>query len=324
VSSPIIAEPEVYGGIELDAACSFLLLFSDGLYEALEAATGTEHVNRDIASMVAAEFSAQATLSGVAQAVVDKVARNHHDAFIANRENCQERDDITLLIRNFNYPMPNAVGGGGCGIGSNNYPMANTIGAGVGGGYSGGIGGNQVYTPSKFQPLSLVIPASSQPQESPPKLMMFPNTFHNTATLTTNQATTFSSSNESSSGEMQMFMSRGSREAQSGPPQLPLDASGRLPAYVDFTALNALLEADESLAASLELKPGYETIPEEQEAATPTTPSRDVPKTPSEKDTAVDNKDVLDSKVPVDEDSGDQTDNLQSKDSPQDGVVSEA
>ena len=70
---PLIAEPELHGGIELDSSCCILLLFSDGLYEALESATGTDHVNRDIASMVAAEFAVQATLNGVAQAVVDKV-----------------------------------------------------------------------------------------------------------------------------------------------------------------------------------------------------------------------------------------------------------
>ena len=225
------------------------MLFSDGLYEALEEATGTEHVNGDIASMVAAEFAAQATLSGVAQAVVDKVARNHHDAFIANREKCQERDDITLLIRNFNYPMPNAVG-------SSSNP------------------GTATSNPANMKPLSLVIPATSQ-QESPPKLMMFPmgsNTFlGNTSTLTTGQLT-FSSSNESSSGEMHMFgMHRAA--AHSGPPQLPLDESGRLPAYVDFTELNNILNSmsDEERMA-LELKPAYETIPEEQEVTTPKDP----------------------------------------------------
>jgi TAK1-binding protein 1 len=247
VSSPIIAEPEVYGGIELDEACSFLLLFSDGLYEALEEATGTEHVNRDIASMVAAEFAAQATLSGVAQAVVDKVARNHHDAFIANSEKCQQRDDITLLIRNFNYPMPNAVG--------NNSNL-----------------GTPMSNPAKMQPLSLVIPTTSQ-QEPPPKLMMFPsgsNTFMgNTSTLTSGQMT-FSSSNESSSGEMHMFGGMHRAAAHSGPPQLPLDESGRLPAYVDFTDLNNIINSmSEEELALLELKPAYEPIPEEQEVTTP-------------------------------------------------------
>ena len=265
MSTPVIAEPEVYGGIELDDACSFLLLFSDGLYQTLEAATGTKHTNSDIASMVAAEFSVQATLSGVAQAVVDKVARIHHDAFIACHDKCQQRDDITLLVRNFNHPMPNAA--------------SPAVFSPVGGG---------------LQPLSLVIPGGT-PQESPPKLMMAPmapfgvsmatNTFMgHTSTLTTGQLT-FSSSNESSSGEIHSWgMHRPA--AASGPPQLPLDESGKLPAYVDFTQLNNILNAmSDEERTGLELKPAYETIPEEQEATSPTdtTPSKQAIQEPKAK-----------------------------------------
>lgn len=82
---------------------------SDGLYQALTDATGTEMVNGDIAKMVAQEFSQQTTLTGVAQAVVDRVVRIHHDTFMTGNEVqksvCQKRDDITLLVRNFNYPL---------------------------------------------------------------------------------------------------------------------------------------------------------------------------------------------------------------------------
>lgn len=51
-TQPIIAEPEVHGGIELDESCSFLLLMSRGLYKSLEEATGTDQVNKDLALMV--------------------------------------------------------------------------------------------------------------------------------------------------------------------------------------------------------------------------------------------------------------------------------
>lgn len=48
---PIIAEPEIHGGIEIDDSCRFLMLMSRGLYKALEEATQTEQVNKEIALM---------------------------------------------------------------------------------------------------------------------------------------------------------------------------------------------------------------------------------------------------------------------------------
>lgn len=48
---PIIAEPEIHGGIEIDDSCRFLMLMSRGLYKALEEATRTEQVNKEIALM---------------------------------------------------------------------------------------------------------------------------------------------------------------------------------------------------------------------------------------------------------------------------------
>lgn len=74
--------------------------------------TGTEQVNADVASMVAAEFAVQSTLYGVAQAVVDRIVRIHQDTWYTGSEranHCQKRDDMTLLVRNFNYPLPNAL-----------------------------------------------------------------------------------------------------------------------------------------------------------------------------------------------------------------------
>ncbi|XP_058793632.1 TGF-beta-activated kinase 1 and MAP3K7-binding protein 1-like [Phymastichus coffea] len=112
ISEPIIAEPEIHGGIELDESCRFLLLMSKGLYRSLEATTGTDQINKNLASMIVEEFRIQSTLTSVAQAVVDKIVRLHHDEFMRNSNNSStngKHDDITLLIRNFNYPLPNAL-----------------------------------------------------------------------------------------------------------------------------------------------------------------------------------------------------------------------
>lgn len=59
------------------------------------------------------QFRVQSTLTGVAQAVVDKVVRIHHDVSMSNTQNTMmstgKRDDITLLVRNFNFPLPHAL-----------------------------------------------------------------------------------------------------------------------------------------------------------------------------------------------------------------------
>lgn len=114
IAEPIIAEPEVHGGIVLDETCSFLLLMSDGLYKSLQEATGcNDTVNKEIAQMAVEQFRIQSTLTGVAQGVVDKIVRYHHDIFMsaasALPNGKRDRDDITLLVRNFNFPMPNAM-----------------------------------------------------------------------------------------------------------------------------------------------------------------------------------------------------------------------
>lgn len=51
-------------------------------------------------------------MTGVAQAVVDKAVRRHHDWYMSNSINSScapKREDITLVLRNFNYPLPNAI-----------------------------------------------------------------------------------------------------------------------------------------------------------------------------------------------------------------------
>ncbi|KAG5328227.1 TAB1 protein, partial [Acromyrmex heyeri] len=112
MAEPIIAEPEIHGSIELDESCRFLLLMSRGLYKSLEEATGTDQVNKELALIAVEQFRVQSTLTGVAQAVVDKVVRIHHDINMSNTQNTMttgKRDDITLLVRNFNFPLPHAL-----------------------------------------------------------------------------------------------------------------------------------------------------------------------------------------------------------------------
>lgn len=83
------------------------------LYKTIEAATGTDQVNKYIAQCVVEQFREQATLTGVAQAVVDKAVRLHHDWYMSNSNSdktfCANREDMTLVLRNFNFPLPRAI-----------------------------------------------------------------------------------------------------------------------------------------------------------------------------------------------------------------------
>ncbi|MCL4133147.1 UNVERIFIED_CONTAM: hypothetical protein GTU68_033269 [Idotea baltica] len=102
---PVTCEPFITS-VPIDESCSFLLLMSDGLYKSYEEATGSEHANKEIATMVVEQFLEQPTLTSVAQTVIDKVVRLHHDAFLTRKGNVSMRDDITLVIRNFHFHFP--------------------------------------------------------------------------------------------------------------------------------------------------------------------------------------------------------------------------
>lgn len=62
--------------------------------------------------MVAAELAQQTSLEAVAQSVVDRVKRLHHDVFVSGRQRatyCSRHEDMTLLIRTLNYPLADAA-----------------------------------------------------------------------------------------------------------------------------------------------------------------------------------------------------------------------
>ena len=263
---PVTAEPHVSDGIPLDESCRFLILMSYGLFKSLEDSLGTEHVNREIASMVATEFGIQSTLNGVAQAVVDKIVRLHHDTFMTytghRKSLCQKRKDITLLVRNFNYRLPNAISSptSGCTI----DPLVKSLEE------------QRRRTTNLNEPLSVIIPPPESKSSSTISRPIFPLLTNSSATHTnshthTNANTnlsdltsTYTNSNESNlSGDESPFQ-RSSRLSEN----IELDADGRVGAYVDFSdffqAIDQLTESQrESFNATSEPRPAYETIPEE-------------------------------------------------------------
>ncbi|XP_018024349.1 TGF-beta-activated kinase 1 and MAP3K7-binding protein 1 [Hyalella azteca] len=103
-AEPVISVPHI-DVVPIDDSCSFLLLMSDGLYKSYQEATGSQQVNKEIAQMVVEQFVEQATITSVAQTVVDKVVRLHHDRYLTQQNNFSGRDDITLVIRNFSFRL---------------------------------------------------------------------------------------------------------------------------------------------------------------------------------------------------------------------------
>uniref|UniRef100_A0A672FWV3 TGF-beta-activated kinase 1 and MAP3K7-binding protein 1 n=1 Tax=Salarias fasciatus TaxID=181472 RepID=A0A672FWV3_SALFA len=231
-TSPIIAEPEIHGSHCLDGVTGFLLLMSEGLMNALESAHGPEQANQEIVAMVAAELAQQSSLEAVAQSVVERVKRLHHDVFASGRQRaalCSRHEDMTLLIRTLNYPLADAAltptQGGRI------YPVSVP--------YS-----NSQSTSKTSVTLSLVMPSqstltngtntASTLEEGTPT----PGSQSPTATLQSTNTQTQSSS--SSSGDGSLFQQRGSQAAQP-------DETGRVPPYVDFSQFYRLWGSDHSV-----------------------------------------------------------------------------
>ncbi|KAJ3615363.1 hypothetical protein NHX12_018930 [Muraenolepis orangiensis] len=230
-SQPIIAEPEIHWN-QLDGVTGFLLLMSEGLIRALEEAHGPEQANQEMVAMVAAELAQQSDLGAVAQAVVERVKRLHHDAYASGRQRtprcttrCIRHEDMTLLLRNLDYPPVDGLltptQGGRI------YPVSVP--------YS-----NSQSTSKTSVTLSLVMPSqgtltngtntASTVEEGTPTPGQSP-----TATLQSTNTQTQSSS--SSSGDGSLFRQRGSQAARP-------DETGHVPPYVDFSQFYRLWGGD--------------------------------------------------------------------------------
>lgn len=112
-SEPVISHPEIVGPIAVDPSCRFLVLMSGGLCKTLRDIYSheTNVVNREIVQIIVEQFRTQSTMSGVSQSAVHQIVQLHHDSYmrLVGQATFNNRNDITLLVRNFNFPMPNAI-----------------------------------------------------------------------------------------------------------------------------------------------------------------------------------------------------------------------
>lgn len=97
---PVIPEPEVQGGIPIHDL-TFLLLYTKSLWLAVAECSGSRDPDAEIVEMCRQRFREETSLSGVAQAVVDQVVRQHHARIETAGDKGGVREDITLLIREF-------------------------------------------------------------------------------------------------------------------------------------------------------------------------------------------------------------------------------
>ncbi|XP_077294109.1 TGF-beta-activated kinase 1 and MAP3K7-binding protein 1-like isoform X2 [Arctopsyche grandis] len=109
ISEPVIAVPEVHGPINLDQSCRFLVLVSDELYKNLQESIETDHVNKQFAQTIVEQFRIQSSMDNVCQAVVDKTMRLYREYCVRSSKSPWRNSRNTLLIRNFNFPLPNGV-----------------------------------------------------------------------------------------------------------------------------------------------------------------------------------------------------------------------
>ena len=101
---PGTAEPFIAMPIDLRTITSgFLVLMSDGLYEAYEAYTKRpSFVNQDLGYLIAQEMRRSADITSIAQNVVESVKQLYRST--CKRSGSKGRlDDITLIIRNLNF-----------------------------------------------------------------------------------------------------------------------------------------------------------------------------------------------------------------------------
>ncbi|MEJ1271496.1 TGF-beta activated kinase 1/MAP3K7 binding protein 1 [Cricetulus griseus] len=230
-AKPIIAEPEIHGAQPLDGVTGFLVLMSEGLYKALEAAHGPGQANQEIAAMIDTEFAKQTSLDAVAQAVVDRVKRIHSDTFASGGERakfCPRHEDMTLLVRNFGYPLgemsqptPTPAPGGRV------YPVS--------------VPYSSAQNTSKTSvTLSLVMPSQGQMvngSHSASTLDEATPTLTNQSPTLTLQSTNTHTQSSSSSSDGGLFRSRPAHS-------LPPGEDGRVEPYVDFAEFYRLWSVD--------------------------------------------------------------------------------
>ncbi len=106
-AEPLITDPELACGLQVEGSWRYLILTTYGLCAALQEVLGSpEGVNAELVKLVIAEAKHRSNLHDLAQAVVDNIVRQHHQRFMKRDDGVRApmHEDMTLLIRRFEAP----------------------------------------------------------------------------------------------------------------------------------------------------------------------------------------------------------------------------
>merc|ERR1712241_485856 len=106
---PVLSCPDCLGPFQVLPKHLFMLIFTSSLAQCLEKICND--VNIELCRIANEQFAENTTVSGVAQSVVDKVVRMHREHFETEKVDDNDdlrREDISLLVRNFNAKLSNA------------------------------------------------------------------------------------------------------------------------------------------------------------------------------------------------------------------------
>lgn len=101
---------EIVGPIPLNETHRFLVLMSFGLCKTLDKVYNDENnINRELIQAIVQQFRVQPSLAAVAQTVIERIVSQHYTNYVEHNGDRQinGRADLTLMIRNFNFSLPN-------------------------------------------------------------------------------------------------------------------------------------------------------------------------------------------------------------------------
>ena len=106
---PGIAVPHVAGPVSINQSRGFVIVMSDGLYNAWSSYKGldTRKANTEIARMVAEQIrGSQQNMNAVAKTVVDFIVSSVQATYThEKKKECQRLDDITLIVHNLGFDI---------------------------------------------------------------------------------------------------------------------------------------------------------------------------------------------------------------------------
>ncbi|XP_049880725.1 TGF-beta-activated kinase 1 and MAP3K7-binding protein 1-like [Pectinophora gossypiella] len=107
-AEPVVAVSEIHGPIALDHYSRFLVLVSAGVYKRIQESRGSsEQTNKQLAQIIVEHFRNTEDFATVSQSVLEEIEEEFVSYCYKNNLTPKPNTHMSLLIRNFNFPLPN-------------------------------------------------------------------------------------------------------------------------------------------------------------------------------------------------------------------------